>query len=120
MAFSELLDLDTFVAVKKAAPKVSQVPFDTAQMAVKALAEFSNTHADNRDFDGQKYWRASLKELAKIAGLEEGQVSSRLFGAAYRTMGLTSWREMDGYFAAWSQAQLKILMKYFKVTTGRA
>jgi hypothetical protein len=34
-------------------------------------------------------------------------------GRALRLMGLTLWRERDGYHAAWSEEQLSILMKHF-------
>jgi hypothetical protein len=114
-SMSELIDLDTLVAVKKAAPKVTQVPFDRAQAALKSLAMFANAETPSRDIEGQKYWSASLKDMTILAGSDGNVATCKQFGTAYRTMGLSMWREMDGYHVAWSEPQLKLLKKYFKL-----
>lgn len=111
---SDLLDLDTFIALKRAAPNATPIPFDRAQLAVQSLAKFSKSNQPHKDQHGVKYWTAYLKELTGLAGLEVGQVSSNLFGRAYRRMGLESSRVMDGGLVSWSETQLKILKKYFK------
>lgn len=112
---SDLIDLDTLVAVKKAAPKVTQVPFDRAQLVVTALERFANAEQPSKDIEGHKYWSASLKNMTAVAGLEENIATCKQFGTAYRTMGLSMWREGDGYHVAWSEPQLKLLKEYFKV-----
>lgn len=111
----ELVDFDILVAVKKAAPKVTQVPFDRAQMAAQALLLIASAEEPNKDIDGQKYWSAPLKDLVAVVGLGSGAVTSRQFGTAYRMMGLSGWRQMDGFYVAWSEPQLKLLKKYFKL-----
>ncbi len=111
---ADLLDLDTLIAMKVSAPKVTQVPFDRAQASVEALVKFSAMNVPYEDFDGQRYWKAFLKELLIVAGFPENVISMHL-GRAYRQMGLTSWRELEGYRVAWSETQLMILKKYFKV-----
>ena len=63
MEYADLLDLDTWYAVRKAAPKIAQVPYDRGQLAARALVKFSKLNAAHQDFDGQRYWEASLKQL---------------------------------------------------------
>ena len=111
---TDLLDLDTLIAMKISAPKVTQVPFDRAQASVQALVKFSAANEPYEDFDGQRYWKAQLKELLKVKDFPEDVMCLHL-GRAYRQMGLSGWREMDGYHIAWSETQLEILKKYFKV-----
>ena len=36
MEYADLLDLDTWYAVRKAAPKIAQVPYDSGQLAAKS------------------------------------------------------------------------------------
>jgi hypothetical protein len=109
---SDLLDVDTWAQVRKAAPKVTAVPFDAAQAAVTALGACMRANASHTDLDGRKYWEASLKEI--LAGDEINMEPVHL-GRALRSMSLTLWREGDGYHAAWSEEQFRILKKYFKV-----
>ena len=112
-SFSDLLDVDTWARLVKAAPKVTVVPADAARMAVKALSAWMTDHASHTDLEGKRYWEASLKELIEVDHIA-GVIPNAL-GRALRAMGLTLWREGDGYHAAWSDEQFKILKKYFKV-----
>ena len=105
----ELLDFDTYVAVRKAAPKVTGVSFGNAMRVVNYFIEISKTHLADEDGDGQIYWQESLKEIARGAGID-----LKLAGRACREFGLTMWRKTDGYHVAWSDEQLGILRKYFQ------
>jgi len=93
---------------------VMQVPWDTARMAVQGLHELSVKASAHKDVNGLMYWETTLKELHAAGRLPEA-TSMTLVGKACRSMGLTLWREGDGYHAAWSDAQLTILKKYFGV-----
>lgn len=111
-AFSELVSLETLVELKKAAPQVTQVPWDVARMVVQGLRELSVRASAHKDVNGLVYWEATLKDVHAAGRLPE-QTSMNLTGKACRSMGLTLWREGDGYHAAWSEAQLSILTRYF-------
>ena len=113
MSYSQLLDLDTLVAVKKAAPTVTNVPFDMACFVVRAMSEFSKATKANIDQNSQLYWQARVKDLREFANLDV-EISLNGFGRALKAMGLESWRKMDGFHVAWSLAQLEILQKHFK------
>ena len=116
----ELIDLETLIEMRKAAPKVTRVPFDYAQLAVNALERTSAIYEPYRDREGKAYWDKSLKNLVSVAGITNKNSTdkaianySKMFGTAYRMMGLIEWRKTDGYRVAWSEAQLKILKKHF-------
>ena len=113
MSFSELLDLDTLVEMKKAAPQVTTVPFDIACWVVRAMNEFSKNNKANIDQNSLLYWQARVKDLHDLGKVDDG-ISLTQIGRALKAMGLESWRKMDGFHVAWSQAQLDILMKHFK------
>jgi hypothetical protein len=113
-AFSELVDLETQVLLKKAAPQVMQVPWDTAQMVVRGLQFLSLKQHAHKDAHERVYWEETLKNVSRAGKLPE-ETSMMLVGKICRSMGLTLWREADGYHAAWSEAQLTILKKYFGV-----
>lgn len=49
---SDLIDFDTLLAVKKAAPKVTTVPFNIACYVVRAMAEISKSRMANIDSSG--------------------------------------------------------------------
>lgn len=105
-----LLDLDTLMAVKKAAPRVTGVSFGQAQECVKALRQLSDATGLLNDGEGHTYWNATLKAVVELNGLDV-----KLVGRACREMGLTLWRKSDGYHVAWSRQQLDILNKFFKL-----
>lgn len=109
-----LIDLETLMELRQAAPHVTQVPFDLARAAVAVMTFFGGTHTPNEDAEGKVYWDTPLKTLAM--SLDHGSVSGKRVGQVCREMGLTLWREGDGYHVAWSQAQLNILKRHFKVT----
>jgi hypothetical protein len=110
-AKSELLDLDTWAAVMKSAPKVTGVSYGHALEVVKSLNVLSVIGKSGmKDVDGRVYWEATLKEVASDCGMD-----LKLVGRACREMGLTLWRKSDGYHVAWSSQQLKILVEYFKI-----
>lgn len=112
--FSELIDFDTLVAVRKQAPQVTAIPFDAARLVVRALDEFSRNNNAHQDADGRKYWQAALKEVHEAGQLRE-DFAMRSVGTSCREIGLTVWRKMDGFYVAWGEKQLEILKKYFKV-----
>lgn len=112
MQANELIDVDTWAQLRKAAPKVTAVPFDAAQAGVRALGTWLRTRKANSDLDGRKYWEATLKDLIAVSELA---ITPAAMGRIVRTMGLVTWREFDGYHAAWSEEQFRILKKYFKV-----
>lgn len=112
--FNDLIDLETLVKLRKAAPKVAQMPLEVAKDAVIALVEFSKNPA-HEDLAGNSYWEASLKELLELSTLGgEGAIPAAL-GKTYRLMGLLAWRKSDGYHVAWSDAQLRILVEYLNL-----
>lgn len=113
--FRELIDLDTLVQVKKAAPQVSVVPFDLACWVVRGIAEISKLKKGHIDVNGAVYWEISLQELHSACHFTF-DVPFRRVGRACREMGLDLFRKMDGYHVAWSVSQLEILKKFFKVT----
>jgi hypothetical protein len=109
---AELLDVDTWAKLRKAAPKVTVIPFDMAQAAVKALRQYMNVTQAHTDLDGQKYWEGSLRDVLDESSLV---ATPTALGATFRSFGLTLWRETNGYHVAWSSAQFKILKDYFKL-----
>jgi hypothetical protein len=110
----DLIDPETWLKLRKVAPKVCQMPRDAARAVVSALAGFASSVEPHEDLDGQSYWQAALREIHE-AGAMPKDMSMAHVGAACRLMGLVSWREGDGYHVAWSERQLEILGKYFKV-----
>jgi hypothetical protein len=104
----ELLDLDTFVAVKKAAPKVTVMPFDVAAVVVEGLDRYASAEQANKDENGHVYWMPTVKDIAGLVSLTPAQI-----GRAVKQMGLESWRKMDGYHFAFSSEQLDILKHHF-------
>ena len=106
---NELLDLDTFMALRKAAPKVTGVSYGHALEVVKVLKQVAELFPASEDGDGHSYWQTQLKFIAEHSKLE-----LKVAGRACREFGLTVWRKTDGYHAAWSREQLDILVKYFK------
>lgn len=112
MSYSQLLDLDTLVAVKKAAPTVTNVPFDVACHVVRAMAEYTKTTSPHIDQNSQIYWQASVKEVTALVA--KGAYTFPQVGRALKSMGIESWRKMDGFYVAWSLTQLEILQKHFK------
>lgn len=113
MTYSDLMDLDTLVAVKKAAPQVTTVPFDVACWVVRGMADFSRTNKASIDQHGQMYWQSTVKALHEASHFGE-DVSLNQVGRALKAMGIDSWRKMDGFHVAWSSAQLDILKRHFK------
>ena len=102
---NELLDLETLVEVKKAAPQVT---------VVRGMAKFSGEIKASVDRQGQTYWTATMKSLHAFCEFDF-EVSLNLVGRTLKALGLESWRKMDGFHIAWSQAQLDILQAHFKV-----
>jgi hypothetical protein len=111
--YGDLVSLETLVELKKAAPQVTQVPWEAARMVVQGLGDLSPKTTAHQDFNGLKYWNATLKDIHAAGRLPE-ETGMNVVGKACRSMGLMLWREADGYHVAWSQAQLDILKKYFK------
>jgi hypothetical protein len=107
---NELLDLDTFIALRKVAPKVTGVSYGHALEVVKVLKQVSESSAASNDGEGHTYWQTQLKYVA-----ENSLLDLKVAGRACREFGLTLWRKTDGYHVAWSREQIKILAKYFKV-----
>lgn len=110
----ELLDFDTLVEVKKAAPQVTVVPFDLACWVVRGMVEFSGENKASVDRQGQIYWTTTVKSLHEFCQFDF-EVSLNTVGRTLKAMGLESWRKMDGFHIAWSQAQLEILKSHFKI-----
>ena len=105
--YDDLIDLETMMALRRA------VPFDTARALVQGMFEISAGQAAHTDADGRKYWSGTLKEIHQAGHLSE-TTSMALVGKACRVMGLVLWRENDGYHAAFSEGQIKILKERFK------
>lgn len=111
MEKSDLIDLDTYVALVKASPRVTTLPFEKAEMVVDGLKVFSLANQEHWDPDGRQYWAASLKEIHEAGQLGETAMIS--VGKICRMLGLTCWRVSDGYHVAFSAAQLQILIEKF-------
>ena len=111
---NELLDLDTLVKVRKAAPQVTVVPFDLACWVVRGMARFSKENRASVDPQGQIYWTTTVKSLHGFCQIDVEATLGTL-GRTLKAMGLESWRKTDGFHIAWSQAQLEILQGHFKV-----
>jgi hypothetical protein len=110
-SYSDLLDVDTWAQVRNAAPKVTAVPGDTARVVVQSLGTHMRRSSTHEDLTGRKYWEASLGELIEDARVN---IEPKFVGQALRAMGLTLWREGDGYHVAWSEEQFKILKKHLR------
>jgi hypothetical protein len=110
----ELFDLDTYVALRKAAPRVTVVHFDAAQIVMFLLLDFSRANNGHVDINGKQYWQASLKDIHAQGKLGEA-VSINTVGKSCRLMGLETWRKGDGYYVAFSNDQLAILKRLFRV-----
>lgn len=108
----DLIDLETQMALRDAAPKVMQVPWDAAQQVVDALHEVAEVATSHRDPNGKVYWETTLKEIAKVGKLPEN-VNLIMVGRACRQMGLITWRKGDGWHVIFSLKQLRILGDYF-------
>lgn len=113
MPYANLLDLDTFVQVKKAAPAVTTVPFDIACFVVRAMDEFARNTRASIDQGGHLYWQTRVKAIHEAGKLGD-EISLGQMGRALKAMGLESWRKMDGFHVAWSLEQLDILKRHFK------
>ena len=111
---NELLDLETLVKVRKAAPQVTVVPFDLACWVVRGMAGFSDKNKASVDPQGQIYWTTTVKSLHQFCEFDF-EVSLNTVGRTLKSMGLESWRKMDGFHIAWSRVQLEILQAHFKV-----
>lgn len=109
---NDLLDLDTFVEVRKAAPEVTFVSFDIARQMLEGIGKMSAETHPFTDHNDRKYWQASIKDLHRIGGFPE-TLSLRKTGSICKSLGLISWRKNDGYHIAWSEQQLSILKGYF-------
>ena len=107
MNYSDLLDIDTWAEVKKASPKLTIPPIEVTLEALEALSYFMQSKESLKDLEGRDYWTASLKELIDLK-LVNGLTPIYL-GKALRAMGMTPWREGDGYHVAWTRAQFNIL-----------
>ncbi len=110
---SDLLDFDTLIAVKKAAPQVTVVPYDLACWVVRGMVEISKLNKASLDQNGNMYWQGTVQEVHTACHFDF-EVSFMRVGKACREMGLVSWRRADGYHVAWSSTQLEILKRYFK------
>ncbi len=110
---ADLLDLDTLVQVKKAAPQVTVVPFDLACWVVRGMDAFTKENKGSIDQYGKVYWESKVSLLHPYCHFD-CEVSFQKLGRACKGMGLESWRKMDGFHVAWSLEQLDILKKYFK------
>jgi hypothetical protein len=113
MDYSDLLDVDTWAQVKKLAPKVTEVPYDVAVLAVEILEQYMSNETVHTDLNGKKFFEASLKKLIEMSQFE---YAPAYLGRALRSMGLTLFRKADGYHAAWSAEQFEILKKYLKIS----
>ena len=111
---NELLDLETLVKVRKAAPQVTKVPFDLACWAVRGMLKFSQENQATVDPQGQTYWTTTVKSLHGYCQFDFEVILGTL-GRTLKALGLESWRKTDGFHIAWSQAQLEILQGHFKV-----
>lgn len=112
---SELFDARTQMALREAAPQVTSVPWDLARKVVKGLEAHGDKTAAHKDPNGKIYWEASLKEIRDAGEIgDDLAVSNISIGRACKVMGLTGWRESNGFHVAWSKDQLDILKKYFK------
>lgn len=113
MALSDLLDLDTFVKVKKASPAVTIIPFDLGCLVVRAMVDYSKTIQPSIDPFSALYWQITLKELTLFVEHPD-LISCNQVGRALKAMGLETWRKANGFHVAFSAAQLEILKAYFK------
>ncbi len=111
---NELLDLETLVKVKRAAPQVTVVPFDLACWVVRGMAKFSEENKGTVDPQGQVYWTTTVKSLHEYCRFDF-EVSLNTLGRTLKALGLESWRKMDGFHIAWSWAQFEILRSHFKI-----
>lgn len=113
---TELFDPKTQMELRQAAPQVTNVPWDLARKVVKGLEAHGEKTTPHKDPSGKIYWEASLKEIREAGEIgSEETLSNNRIGRACKIMGLTGWRETDGYHVAWSKDQLDILKKYFKL-----
>jgi len=110
MIFHELVELDTYYEVRKAAPQVPVLPVQTAQMALIVMDRLTVPELQRLDAVLNPYWRTNYEYIRQQMPVE---VSSHELGAVLRGMGLASHRYGSGYTVVWNQAQMDILLKRF-------
>lgn len=109
--YSRLLDAGTLAKVIGAAPDVVQPPASEARMILRALYKLTATLQPQAGMNGMQY-RACL--LADLPGMPEALTPKRI-GILCREMGLVTHRRNVGYEVAWSDAQLTLLIEYFRL-----
>ena len=109
----ELLDLEVMVQIRKAAPRVTAVPFDVAQLAVNGMNEYSRSEMPSTDENEVVFWETTVGKLHTFCKFDERVISLNLLGRTLKAMGLESWRKTDGFHIAWSTGQLHILNRHF-------
>lgn len=109
----DLLSLDVLVEMKKAAPKVTAVPFDLARVVVSELQVFADSEKPSTDENEVSYWQVRVRDLHTFCMFNENEISLNLLGRTLKAMGLETWHKMNGSHVAWSQAQLDILKRHF-------
>ena len=110
MAFNDLIDLETLIAVKRAAPQVTETPPREARMIITGLQalETENIAEQRIGMDDKPYFEAWLAEIQVY--LPEALTPKRA-GLICRAMGLTLYRRNQGMRIAWTPKQLEILRK---------
>ena len=110
MIFHELIELDTYYEVRKAAPQVPVLPVQTAQMALVVMDRMTVPEFQSLDAALNPYWHVPYEYIREQLPV---MVSSHELGAVLRGMGLICHRKGCGYIVIWNQAQMDILLKRF-------
>ena len=110
MNSKELIDLETLVEIKRAAPQVTETPPREARLILSALeATMVEATESHIGMDDRPYFEAWLSDVQEY--LPEALTPKRT-GLLCRAMGLTLFRQNKGMRIAWTQEQISILRKY--------
>jgi len=110
---SKLIDFDTYVKLRAAAPKVTDTPEAEAKMVLQAVIDESIKENVLVGLDGALYYQ---NYLAQIKVRLPDAISSNRVGAICRSMGFVLTRATDGYRVAWNLEQVKILHQHLKMS----
>lgn len=109
MSFNDLIDLETLIAVKRAAPQVTETPPYEARLILSALeAHMAAADEPRIGMDDKPYFEAWL---ADIQYQLPAALTPKRTGLICRAMGLTLYRRNQGMRIAWTPKQLEILRK---------
>lgn len=117
MILRDLIEIDTYYQVRKAAPQVPVLPVHTAMLCLRVMAKHSLPQNQRIDVDMQPFWHLSYDAIRQQLPVD---ITNKQIGSLLRGMGLMVWRFSSGYAVFWNRTQLDILMQRFPTEGDRA